>query len=393
MNTNDVIKLYDEYVMPTYLKSPLVLVRGRNTKVWDIEGKEYLDFFPGWAVSGLGHCHPFVVRALKRQLSKIMHVSNNFYNELQGALAKVISANSFDGKVFFANSGAEANEAAVKLARLYGNPKRFEIISMENSFHGRTLATLTLTGQKKHRQGFDPLPAGFNTVPFNDIKAIEEAVSDKTIAIIIEPVQGEGGINMVSKEYIRFLRRFCTKKDILLIFDEVQTGMGRTGKMFCFQNFDIEPDLMSLAKTLGGGFPIGALVAKRKFANVFGPGMHASTFGGNPLACASSLAVFEAIEANNLLLNVVRMGDYLFKKIKVLKEKFSFIKEIRGIGLMLGIELSRPGKPIVEACMKEGLLINCTQERVLRLLPPITINKKEIDSGIKILEKGFLSQL
>ncbi|MBM3253693.1 MAG: aminotransferase class III-fold pyridoxal phosphate-dependent enzyme, partial [Candidatus Omnitrophica bacterium] len=301
--------------------------------------------------------------------------------------------NSFDGEVFFANSGAEANEAAIKLARLYGGPDRFETISMENSFHGRTLATLTLTGQEKHRQGFEPLPEGFRTVPFNDIKAIEEAVNEKTIAIIVELIQGEGGINVASKEYIRFLRRFCSKKDILLIFDEVQTGMGRTGKMFCFQHFGIEPDMMSLSKTLGGGFPISALIAKRKLADTFTPGTHASTFGGSPLACVSSLAVFEAIKNNDLLLNAENMGEYLFERLKTLKEKFSFIKEIRGIGLMLGVELSRQGKLIVDACMKEGLLLNCTQDKVLRILPPLTVNKKDIDEGIRLLEKGFLSQL
>lgn len=393
MKNEEIIRLYNEYVMPTYMKTPLILTRGKGARVWDLDGKEYLDFFPGWAVSGLGHCHTEVVRALTRQLSKIIHVSNNFYNELQGDLARVISKNSFDGKVFFANSGAEANEAAIKLSRLYGKQARFEIISAENSFHGRTLATLTLTGQKKHRQGFEPLPSGFKTVPFNDIVAIEKAVSDKTVAIIVELIQGEGGINVTTREYIRFLRRFCTKKDILLIFDEVQTGMGRTGKMFCYQHFGVEPDMMTLAKTLGGGFPIGALIAKRKIADTFTPGTHASTFGGSPLACAAALAIFRTIENQNLLSNTVSMGEYLFEKLKGLKEKFSFIKEIRGIGLMLGIELLKPGKSIADACMQEGLLINCTQEKVLRLLPPLTINKKDIDKGVKLLEKGFLNQI
>ncbi len=393
MKTQDLIRNYDSYVMSTYARLPVALMTGKGARVQDSTGKEYLDFFPGWAVSGLGHCHPTVVKALKKQLSRIMHVSNNFYNELQGELAKVISKNSINGKVFFGNSGAEANEAMIKLSRRYGGSKRFEIISMEGSFHGRTLATVALTGQSKYNKAFEPLPRGFKKVPFNDIKAIKEAITKKTVAIVLELIQGEGGINIASKGYIKALRNLCTKNDILLIFDEVQTGIGRTGKMFCFEHYGIEPDMITIAKSLGGGFPIGPLVAKNSVADMFTPGLHASTFGGSPLACSCALATFKAIKEGSLLSNAEHMGKYLFEKLSSLKKKYSFIKDIRGIGLMIGLELSRPGKSIVDACMEEGLLINCTQEKILRFLPPITITKKQIDKGMVLFENALLKHL
>ncbi len=383
----DTLTLYDKYVMATYTRLPLILVRGEGIKVWDSSGREYLDFFPGWAVSGIGHCHPRVVGAIQRQSKKIIHVSNNYYNELQGRLAQKISENSFSGKVFFCNSGAEANESAIKLARAYGHPDRYEIISMDNSFHGRTLATMTATGQEKYHKGFGPMPKGFVHVPFNDMEAIKAKISKRTIAILIELIQGEGGINIASKRFVKDLRKFCTDRDILLLIDEVQTGMGRTGRFFSYQHYAIEPDAMTLAKTLGGGMPIGAMVASEKFASVLKPGTHASTFGGSPIVSAASLAVFEAIEKDGLIKNAEEMGEYLKGKLNKLKNRHSIIKEVRGMGLMIGVELKSNGKDIVEACIDKGLLINCTHNTVLRLMPPMIVGKKDIDRAISILDE------
>src|SRR3989344_237403 len=348
MNLKKTIELYEKYVIPTYGKTPLQLARGKGTKVWDERGKAYLDFFPGWAVSGIGHCHPRVVKALKKQAGKLIHVSNNYYHEWQALLAEKIIKASFPGKVFFCNSGAEANEAAIKLARKFGNPERNEVITFEGSFHGRTLATVTATGQKKHQKGFDPLPAGFVHVPFNDFAALEKAISPKTVAIILEPIYGEGGIRVADKQYLVALRKLCSQKNILLIFDEIQTGMGRTGKMFCYQNFGIEPDMFTLAKSLGGGFPIGALVAKKEIADTLGAGSHGTTFGGTPMACVAGLATFEAIEKEKLIENAKTTGTYLLKKLNELKEKHSVIREVRGLSLMAGIELAVEGKKIYE---------------------------------------------
>jgi len=387
MTTNEISKLYEKYLIPTYSHLPLALVKGKGAKVWDVHQKEYLDFFSGWGVSNLGHCHPAVVNALKYQTRKILHIPNNYYGLLQGKLAREISKSSFGGKVFFCNSGAEANEAAIKFARKYGMGKRWEIISMEKSFHGRTLAALALTAQKKYHLGYQPLPNSFKYVPFNDFMAIKEIVSEKTVGIVLELIQGEGGINIADKGYISKLRAFCDKKDILLIFDEVQTGIGRTGKLFCYQHYEVEPDVLLLAKGLGGGVPIGAMVVKKELANTFSPSAHASTFGGNPLVCKASLAVFKAIKKGKLLKKATEMGDYLKTKLENLKKKHSFIKQIRGKGLMWGIELTIAGAKTVETCLNKGLLINCTQEKILRIMPPLVISKKEIDKGIGILDK------
>lgn len=387
MRTSEVMELYKQYIVPVYTKSPITMVRGRGSRVWDIEGKEYLDFFPGWGVSGLGHCHPKVVNAIKNQSKKIIHVSNNYYNNLQVKLAKVISDRSFGGKVFFCNSGAEANEAAIKFARMFGRPNRFEIITMKNSFHGRTLATIAATGQSKVQVGFEPLPEGFKIVAFNDLAAIEEAITDRTVAVMIELIQGEGGINVANKDYINGLKELCKTRDLLLIFDEVQTGMGRTGELFCYQHYGIEPDVMTLAKSLGNGVPIGAMVVRSGIADTLRPGSHASTFGGSPLVCSAALAVFKAIDKERLLKNVNEMGGYLLSRLNMLKEKYPVISEIRGMGFMLGIELKEETKPIVERCLARKLLINSTQEKVLRLMPPLTVSKKEIDRAIWILDK------
>jgi predicted acetylornithine/succinylornithine family transaminase len=382
--------MYDKYIMNTYKRVPLCLEKAKGAKVLDIDGKEYLDFFPGWAVSGIGHCHPAVVAAVQKQAKKLMHVSNNYYSEAQGRLAETIIKSAFPGKVFFANSGAEANEAAVKLARKYGHEKgRYEIITMTKSFHGRTLAMITATGQDKVKHGFEPLPAGFVHIPFNDIEAVKEAINDKTIAIMLEPIQCEGGINMASPEYMKSLRAICDEKDIVLIFDEVQTGMGRSGKMFACKNYNIVPDVMTLAKALGGGLPIGVCVAREKFQDVLTPGTHASTFGGSPIVSAAALAVFKAIKKEKLLENTNKMGAYLKKKLEALKAKYKFIKEIRAMGLIVGVELGIKGEDIYKECLKEGLLVNCTQDTVLRIMPPMTVTKKDIDKAVKILDLVF----
>ncbi len=393
MNLNEIKNLYDENVLNTYIKLDLCLVKGEGSKVWDTKGKEYLDFFPGWAVSGIGHCHPMVVEGIKDQAGKILHVSNNFYNEVQGALAEKIIKHSFKGKVFFSNSGAEANEGAIKLARCYGNPEKYEVISMTKSFHGRTLATLSATGQDKVKKGFDPIPEGFKHVPFNEIEALKEAITDKTAAILLEPIQGEGGVNVADQEYMKELRDICTENGILFIVDEVQTGMGRTGEMFAYKAYGIEPDAMTLAKSLGGGMPIGALVVNDKFKDVLGPGKHATTFGGSPIVSRAALAVFEAIEKEGLLDNTNDMGEYLVSKIEDLKSIYPIVGQLKGKGLMIGIEMDiEDAAPIVEKCMNKGLLINCTQGNIIRVMPPMTVNKEEIDAAITILDEVLNEQ-
>lgn len=382
-------KLYREYVVPTYTQSPLCIVKGEGARVWDIEGREYLDFFPGWAVSGIGHCPKRVVAAVKKQLKKVIHVSNNYMNELQPLLARKIVEHSFRGKVFFANSGAEANEAAVKLARKYGKGARYEIITMEKSFHGRTLAMIAATGQEKVKAGFAPLPEGFITVPYNDIESLTKAITDKTVAIMLELIQGEGGINIAGEEYIQAVRKLCDEKDLLLIFDEVQTGMGRTGQMFAFKKFGVTPDIMTLAKSLGGGIPIGAMVAKKGISDALGPGSHASTFGGSPVVCSAALAVFATIEKDGLLENAERMGAYFTEKVNGMKEEFTFIKGVRHIGLMIGVQLSVEGGPIFKACFDKGLLINCTQNNILRIMPPLNVGAEDMDRALSILREAF----
>ncbi|MBF0215955.1 MAG: aspartate aminotransferase family protein [Candidatus Omnitrophica bacterium] len=393
MNLSEIKELYGNYVLNTYFKQDLCLVKGRGAKVEDSEGKKYLDFFPGWAVSGIGHCHPLVVKRVKEQLSKIMHVSNNFYSELQPLLAKKIIEYSFPGRVFFANSGAEANEGAIKLARKYGSASgRYEIITMEKSFHGRTMAAISATGQDKVKHGFEPLLEGFKHVPFNDINAVLQAVTPKTVAVMVEPIQGEGGINVPDKEYMKALSAICKEKDLLLILDEVQTCMGRTGEMFAYRLFDVEPAAITLAKSLGGGMPIGALVVAERFKDVLVPGNHASTFGGSPIVCSAALAVFEAIENEGLLENTRSMGEYLREKLEKIKKKTGLISKVKGHGLMVGVELNmEDGGPLAVKCLGGGLLINCTQKNILRIMPPMNVGKKDIDKAMKILQKAMES--
>ncbi|MCM8771788.1 MAG: aspartate aminotransferase family protein [Candidatus Omnitrophica bacterium] len=390
MDKEEILKNYERYVIPSYRKQNLIFVKGKGSYLWDIDGKKYLDFFPGWAVSGLGHCHPEIVEKIKKQVEILIHLSNNYYHPWQALLARKLSELSFGGKVFFCNSGAEANEAAIKLARLYGRrTKRYKIISMENSFHGRTLATVTMTGQRKYNEMFEPLPVGFIYAKFNDFSDLCEKIDNEVVAIILELIQGEGGINVIEKEYLENVKKICEEKDILLIFDEVQTGFGRTGKLFAYQVFGIEPDIMTLAKTLGGGFPVGAMIAKREISDLMSPGTHASTFGGSPLACVSCLAVLEAIEKDNLLENVKIMGNYLRNKLEELKKEFSIIRKVKGIGLMLAFEVERDGDKLVEICAENGLLINCTHGNIIRIMPAINIKKEEIDEGIEILRKSL----
>jgi acetylornithine/N-succinyldiaminopimelate aminotransferase len=391
MKTADVQKLYDEFVMPTYTRLPVCLVKGKGTRVWDLEGKAYLDFFPGWAVSGLGHCHPVVVNAIKEQARKMLHIANNFLNIKQAELAKTISEASFPARTFFCNSGAEANEGAIKFAKKYGGEAgRFEIITMKNSFHGRTLTAMTATGQEKFHQGFQPLMEKFRYADFNDLGSVKKLVTDKTVAIMLEPIQGEGGVSAATRDFLEGLRKLCDEKDMLLILDEVQTGMGRTGKMFAYQHYSLEPDIMTLAKVLGGGVPIGAFVVNRKIKKeVLTAGTHGSTFGGNPLVCAASLAVFKAIKKEKLLTNTVRMGELLEREFEKLKARYPVIESTRGIGLMRGLKLKEPSAPYANEARDRGLLINATQGDVLRIMPPMTVTAKEIKLGMKILGDVF----
>ncbi|MBN2642962.1 MAG: aspartate aminotransferase family protein [Victivallales bacterium] len=388
-NYTNIFELQKKYVMPTYAPSKL-LVRGQGSYVWDDQDKRHLDFGSGISVCNIGHCNPAVSAAICSQVNKLVHVSNLYINENQPRLAEKLISRCFDGVVFFANSGAEANEGMIKLARKWGSDKgRHEIITMQDSFHGRTLATLAATGRDKYRKGFSPDMPGFSHVPFNDIQALKDAVSDKTAAIMLEPVQGEGGILPASVDYIRAVRELCDEQGILLMFDEVQCGMGRTGKFFAFQNYGVEPDVVSSAKALGNGFPIGAFIVKRKYAEVLQPGTHASTFGGTPLACAAACAVIDYIEDHKVLENCIEQGKYITAELNKFKDKYSFIQGVRGLGLMIGIVLDRSAMEIIPALMEKGLIALPAGETVLRLLPPLTVSKAEVDEALKIMQEVF----
>lgn len=389
MKKSGVFYNYEELILSTYSRLPGIFVKGKGMTLIDIDGKKFLDFFPGWGVNNVGHCHPKVVAAVRNQIGKLIFVPNNLYHPHQAKLAQEIVRWSFPAKIFFCNSGAEACEAAIKFSRAYGEGKRHEIITTLNSFHGRTMGAISATGQKKYQEPFHPLLEGFKTVPFNDLGAIKAAVTDKTVAILFELIQGEGGINIAAKEYVQEIRKLCDEKKILLMFDEVQTGMGRTGEMFAFKHYGVTPDLMILAKSLGGGLPIGALVVKKELANVFKPGMHASTFGGSPLVCQASLGTFNAIVKDKMLRNVKTMGPYLLQKTKELMGKYSFITEVRGMGLMVGVQLSIEGKTIVEDCFEQGLIINCTQGNILRLMPALNVTKKQIDRALFMIDQAM----
>jgi len=386
MTTKETIELFDKYVIGNYKRLPRVIVKGQGCYLYDADGNEILDMFPGWAVSAIGHCHPKVVEALRKQAGELLHIDNTFYSEPQGELAKLLSERAFGGKCFFCNSGAEANEAALKLARLHTSEGKYKFITAEGSFHGRTFATLTATAQPKHHEGLLPLLPGFIYIPFNDVAVLESAFSDEVAAVMVEPIQGEGGINIATDEFLKTIRRLCDESGAVMIFDEVQTGMGRTGKWFAYQHFDVEPDIMTIAKALGGGVAIGAMMAKDEVAASLVPGKHASTFGGNALVCAAAVAVIEAIEEENLLENASRLGRYTMDKLLQLKQKHNIIDSVRGIGFMIGVQLTGPCSEIVDKCLDRGLRINCTQGTVLRFMPPMIAAKDQIDKAVDILD-------
>jgi acetylornithine/N-succinyldiaminopimelate aminotransferase len=380
----------EKHIFPTYRRYPITLVRGDGCRVWDEGGKEYLDFVAGIAVCSLGHSSPVLSRALHEQSQKLVHVSNLFYTQPQTELARVLTENSFADRVFFCNSGAEANEAAIKLARRYSRerfgPNRHVIITMENSFHGRTMATLSATGQEKIRAGFDPVLEGFRYVPFNDLQGLESSLDTSVCAVMLEPIQGEGGVVMPDPEYLEKLSEICRERDILLILDEIQVGMGRTGKLFAYEHFGITPDIMTLAKALGNGMPIGGMLAREGLKDAFGPGSHATTFGGTPLVTAGALAVLRSLLDDGWIENARLVGDYFKQRLMDLQQKYAIVKNVRGLGLILGLELNAEAAPIVAACMQRGFLINCVQEKVLRFVPPLIIGTEEIDSLIECLD-------
>ena len=394
MTTQEWIDLSDRYIMSTYKRHPLVLTRGLGVHVWDSEGRCYLDLVGGIAVCALGHAHPKVVTAIQEQVENLSHVSNLYHIVPQILLARLLVENSPLDKAFFCNSGAEANEAAIKLARKYASEHmqgRYELITMQDSFHGRTLATVTATAQKRFHAGFEPLPAGFRYVPYNDLPALEAAVTEKTCGVLVEPIQGESGVVIPDPGYLPGIRRICDEKGLLMIADEVQTGIGRTGTLFACEQTEVVPDMITLAKALGNGFPIGALLAKEKIAAAFVPGSHGSTFGGNPLACAAALATLETILDEGILDNCRKVGEYFLSRLGELKNKHSRIRQVRGQGLILAVELTVPGAEFVEKCMEKGLLINCTNGNVLRFVPPLILTRQDVEKAIGILD-GVLEE-
>ena len=389
----DKMKVFEQdkkYFMPVFSRYPLVLSHGEGPYIFDTDGKKYIDFLAGIAVNVLGHAHPELVKAICEQAGRLIHCSNLYYTEPQVLLIEKLAELSGLNKVFIANSGAEANEGAMKLARKFGKMKsadKFEIVTAEHSFHGRTLATLTATGQPKYREGYEPLPGGFRYVPFNDKEALKAVVSAKTCAVLIEPIQGEGGVHVPLDGYLQYARELCDKHGALLIFDEIQSGMGRTGTFLACQGYGVKPDIVTLAKGLAGGVPIGAFMATDEVAAAFSPGDHGSTFGGNPLACAAALAVLNVIEKENLMANALSMGTYLMNELENLKKKYpALIKIVRGKGLMVGAELSKPGREVVDRCMAQGAIINCTAGNVLRFVPPLDIRREHVDEVVAILD-------
>lgn len=388
--TDELMAQAARWLANTYARFPVALVKGSGVRVWDAEGKTYLDCAAGIAVDLLGHCHPKVVEAIRVQSETLLHVSNLYYIEPQVRLARALSEQSFGGKVFFCNSGAEANEAAIKLARRYAKARwssdRYEIVCMRDSFHGRTMATVTATGQAKYSQGFEPLLPGFKHIPFNDLAAAERAIDSRTCAVLVEPIQGEGGVRVPGDDYLPGLRQLCSEREVLLMLDEVQTGMGRTGRLFAYEHSGIEPDVMTLAKGLGGGLPIGAMIAKETVADAFVPGSHASTFGGNPFVTTVALTVLTEILDARLPEHAAKIGAYFLERLQQLATRYPFVKEARGKGLMLALELRVPAKPIVERCLQRGLLILIAGDQVLRFVPPLIIGEAEVDEAMRVLD-------
>jgi predicted acetylornithine/succinylornithine family transaminase len=391
MTTAEIIAQNAAHEIGVYARAPVAFVRGRGCELWDAEGKRYLDFFTGLAVNNLGHCHPAVVEAVQQQVATLMHTSNLYYTLPATELTTLLCKHSFAERVFLCNSGAEANEAAMKLARRWGadvGGGRYEILATQGSFHGRTFGTLSATGQEKYHRGFQPLLPGVRLVPFDDLAATVAAVADETVAIMLEPIQGEGGVNVPGPDYLPGLRALADRRQLLLILDEVQCGMGRTGRLFAHEHAGIAPDIMTLAKALGGGLPIGAMCTTERIAAVFTPGSHASTFGGNPVTAAAATAAVQALADAALLESVRTLGDHLRARLEAIAGRAG-IRQVRGLGLMVGAELDRPGAPIVERCLDDGLLINCTADRVLRFLPPLVIRRGQLDEGFAILERAL----
>jgi len=388
--------LADKAIAKTYQRIPLVITRGRGCTLWDAEGRSYTDFVAGIAVCNLGHAHDGIAAALSEQARMLLHVSNLYYTVPQTQLAVRLVDNSFADRVFFCNSGAEANEAAIKLVRRHfkakGEGRRFRIISMEKSFHGRTMATLSATGQKKIKQGYDPVLDGFDFVPFNDPDALEKAVGPSTCAVLMEPVQGEGGVRCPEPGYLKTVRQICDRAGILLILDEIQTGMGRTGRLFAYEHFGIQPDVMTLAKALANGLPIGAMLAREAVAEAFGPGSHASTFGGTPIVTAASLETLRCLLDEGVIARGAESGAYFRSRLLQLKERHDIVEDVRGLGLLLGLKLAAAGAPVVAACMEKGYLINCIQDNILRFAPPLIVAREEIDGLIDCLD-GVLGDM
>ncbi|MDR1244000.1 MAG: aspartate aminotransferase family protein [Endomicrobium sp.] len=391
-------QIENQYFIHTYKRNNLVIKKAKNQFVWDDKGKKYLDFFSGISVCNVGHCNDFVVKAIKSQADLYMHTSNLYYAPSQIKLGQALAKRAFVGaKVFLSNSGAEANECAIKLARKWGflNPSkdgnRYEIICFDNSFHGRTMATMAATGQKKFHEYLKPLQEKFVFAGFNDIESVKKLISSKTVAVIVEPVQGEGGVFSADKKFLKDLRVLCDKNNILLIFDEIQCGVGRTGKFYAFENYNVKPDIVTIAKSLANGLPLGATIASKKCADAFVYGDHGSTFGGNPVSCAAATCVLK-IMTSKFLNNSLKISKYLFSKLETLKTKHSIIKEIRGMGLIIGVDLTVSGKEIVSYCLSKGLIINCTHDTVLRLLPALIITKRDVDTAIKIIDEALTKQ-
>ncbi len=389
---NGIIEKAEKVIAATYKRPPIVIEKGKGCRVWDTAGKSYLDFVAGVAVCSLGHAHPRISEALCRQAESLVHVSNLYYTIPQVGLASMLVENSFADRVFFCNSGAEANEAAIKLARKYfkdkGENGRYRIISMERSFHGRTMATLSATGQEKIRKGYDPVLEGFDFVPFDDPEALAKMIGPSTCAVILEPVQGEGGVRVPGSGYLKEARKLCDKSGALLIFDEIQTGIGRTGKLFAYQHSGVEPDIMTLAKALGNGLPIGAMLAKEHVASAFVHGSHATTFGGTPLVTAAALEVLKVLFEENIIDNCDKMGAYFKEKLMWLKSRHSSILDVRGIGLLIGMELEKEdGENLVNNCLERGFLVNCIQGRIIRFVPPLIVGRGEIDELIMCLDE------
>ncbi|HPP52575.1 MAG TPA: aspartate aminotransferase family protein [Thermoguttaceae bacterium] len=385
LTSQETFEVFKRYVIGNYRRFPVVLVQGEGSYVWDREGNRYLDLFPGWGCGLLGHCPPPVVRAVQEQVATLIHVPNTWYTELQGLWAKALSERSFGGQAFFCNSGTEANEAAIKLVRLHSKRPKYKIITFEGGFHGRTLGSTTATAQPKYHEGLGPLVAGFVYAPFGDLEAVRRLIDEETAAIMIEPIQGEGGVRIPPPGFLQGLRQLCDEHGLLLIFDEVQTGMGRTGHWFAYQREGVTPDIMTLSKALCGGLAGGAMLARSEIAPSLRPGMHAATFGGNPIAARAGLAAIEMIEQQNLLARAQVLGELFRSRLLELQQRCGIIREVRVVGLMIGVELAVEGAPAVEACLQRRVLINCTQGVVIRLLPAMTLTDAEAHAGCDVL--------